>query len=632
MYNHEPPCPPAPATSLPPNAGGGVRRRRAVRGWRPLLLSAAAGLLLGGCVSEPSAITGEKKSFGYSWEQELQLGAEADKEISQEMGLYESPHIQAYVESIGQRVLQASDLRDADAAEMYRDTKFVFRVMDSPVVNAFALPGGYVYVTRGLLAHAQNEAQLAVVLGHEIAHVAARHSSQQARRSQLGQIGLIAGALLGHQLMGDEGGQMASNLMDMGGQALQLFMLSYSREAEHESDTLGVGYASGAGYAGGESARFFESLQRISEQEGKALPTWQSSHPDPGDRAQRVQQLAASHLSPGTAPIIGEEEYLRRIEGIVVGEDPREGFVQNGVFFHPTLRFQFATAPGWKLLNEKAVVMLLDPNKKAAMGLRLSPAARARDAAAQFAQESKIQVTNSGDTVVNGLPTTVLIGQAQTEQGPVGVWNAFIELEGRVYSFLGYTPAPLFDQMRATFEQVTGSFQPLRDGRMANVRPARLRLVRAERTATFAAFLPNSLPANLSAEEIAIMNQVQLNERIAPNRILKIPDPSMDAKTHAANHPAPVAYPPQQAYPPAGQPYPPQQPAGYPPPQQPYPPQTSYPPAQPYPPQQPAYPQGQPYPPQRPAYPQGQPYPPNQPPAYPGYPPPSGSQAPVWPR
>ena len=238
-------------------------------------------LLFAGCVSEPSAITGEKKSFGYSWEQELQLGAEADKEITEQMGLYEDPQIQAYVEQVGRRVLQNSDLREATTPELYRDTRFTFRVMNSSVVNAFALPGGFVYVTRGLLAHVQNEAQLAVVLGHEIAHVAARHSSQQARRAQISQIGLIAGAVIGQQVLCDKVGDLGS-LMNIGSQALGLFLMRYSREAEHESDSLGVTYAKRAGYAAEESSKFFHTLQQLSQAEGqKAVPSWQSTHPDP---------------------------------------------------------------------------------------------------------------------------------------------------------------------------------------------------------------------------------------------------------------------------------------------------------------------------------------------------------------
>src|SRR5437867_4712303 len=117
----------------------------------------------------------------------MQHVAQFDKEFTESMAIYDDPNLQAYVEAVAQRVLQQSNFNRPNAPQIYRDTKFTFRIMDSPVVNAFALPGGYVYVTRGLLSHVQNEAQLAVVLGHEIGHVAARHSSQQARRSQLTQ-------------------------------------------------------------------------------------------------------------------------------------------------------------------------------------------------------------------------------------------------------------------------------------------------------------------------------------------------------------------------------------------------------------------------------------------------------------
>jgi predicted Zn-dependent protease len=580
------------------------------------IMPAAMVLLLTACVSEPSAVTGKKQSFGYSWEQELQLGAEADKEITAEMGLYEDPALQTYVETVGQRVMQFSDFREASTPELYRDTKFTFRVMDSPVVNAFALPGGYVYVTRGLLSHVQNEAQLAVVLGHEIGHVIARHSSQQARRAQIGQIGLIAGAVLGQAVLGDTVGDMGQ-LLNLGSQAMGLLMMRYSREAEHESDNLGVGYAKRAGYAAAESSKFFNSLQRISESEGRTMPTWQSTHPDPGDRAQRVQQIAAQiPTSTGAAPVVNEQEFLSRIQGLVIGNDPREGFTRNGVFYHPTLRFQFPVAQGWKVDNQKAAVVMADPNGRALMGLRLTPEASPREAAAKFVQGAQVQVLASGDTTINGLPATVIVGQAAVEQGTVGVWNTFVQLDGRVYSFLGYAPAQVFTQVRPTFESVAGGFSRLLDPNAVNVQPARLTLARADRSAPFASFVPASLPDGLTPEAVAIMNQMELNQPVTPGQVLKIPSMSAQPAPQAApspTYPTPPGYP-TPTYPPQAQPpptYPPQTPPqGYPP--------SSYPPAQTYPPS--------PYPPQ-PSYPQQQPaYPPAQPTQPQTYPPP------VWPR
>lgn len=565
---------------------------------------------------EPSLVhPGQAKSYAYSWQDELKLGAEADQQIVAEMGLYDDPALQAYVTAVGERVLAGSQFNEPNAPEIYRNTKFTFRVIDSPVVNAFALPGGYVYVTRGLLAHVQNEAQLAVVLGHEIAHVAARHSSQQARRSQWGQLGVIAGAILGQTVLGEKMPNIGETILQGGGQAAQLLLLRHSREAEFESDNLGVAYAARMGYSAADSARFFQSLQRLSAADGKSLPTWQSTHPDPGDRAQRVQQIAAK--ANARADNLGEAEYLKHIEGLVVGENPREGFARDGVFYHPELRFQLPVAAGWKLDNQKAAVVMAEPNRKAVIGLRLAPGTRARDAASQFAQKAKVQVLTSGDTQVNGLPTTVLIGQASTEQGTVGVWHAFIEYDNKVYSLLGYAPQQVFEQVRPTFESVAAGFSPLRDRGLAALQPARLRLVRAERGGAFASYVPTSLPEGLEAEEVAIMNQVALNEAVPEGKLLKVPDSAVPAAALAnpitvTRQPdyrqAPAAYPPAnyppQRYPQGSAPQPGTYPSNYPPQPGNYPP--------------PAYPPGN-YP---GAYPQGAPQPSGAPPAYPpaGYP------------
>lgn len=613
---------------------------RRVWRWAGLLGFAAAAF----AASEPSLITGQKKSFGYSWQQELQLGAEADKEMVDEMGLYEDPPLQAYVQAVGERVLQHSNFNAPNTPELYRNTKFTFRVMDSPVVNAFALPGGYVYVTRGLLAHLDNEAQLAVVLGHEIAHVAARHSSQQAQRSKWTQLGVIAGAILGQKVLGERMPDVGQTILGAGGQAMQMFMLRYSREAEFESDNLGVSYATAAGYNAATSARFFKTLQQLSSAEGKALPAWQSTHPDPGDRAGRVVQIAQQANPQRAAGHVGQDEYLRRIENLVLGEDPRAGFAENGTFYHPVLRFQMPVAPGWKLENQRAAVVMAEPNGAAMMGLRLAPGARARDAAINFAQQNKVQVAASGDTTINGLPASVLVGQANSEAGALGVWNAFIEMDGKVYSILGYAPAPVFERMRPTFEGVAAGFSPLRAPQIAGVQPTRLKVVRADRPAPFAAFVPTSLPPELKAEQVALLNQLSLDEPVPQGALLKIPEtpprPRLDAAPGAGAPP----YPPGNSgvyrgpnSPAAGYPEPNRQPAGNPPPANVpppgYPPPGNYPgtsyPHPGYPGAGSTYPPPPGYPPQSyppPAYPPSPgnyPAPTSPPPAYPngGYPP-----------
>ncbi len=452
------------------------------------------------------------------------MGQEADKQIIQEFGLYNDPELQAYVQRIGQGVLAKSDLRDADAPEQYRNSPFTFRVLDSPIVNAFAIPGGYVYVTRGLLTHLDNEAQLSVVLGHEIAHVASRHSAQQALKSQLGQIGLMAGGIIGGQVLGDPGA--AQQLMNVGAQALQLLSLKYSRDDEREADRLGVGYAAHQGYDVAEGGHFFESLKRIGEKEGLRIPNWMATHPDPGQREQTIAQLAQKYQRPGEMKVIGENELLSHIQGVVVGENPREGFVQNGVFYHPEMKFKFDVPRGWKVKNDKSAVLLGEPNQRAMMVLELTPAKSVQEAAQAMAATRGIQVVESAPVRVNGRQAYQLLAQANTQQGTAGLLTYFIEHGGRVFSFMGVTSANAIRGYADNFQQTFRGFSELTDQRMLAVQPSRVQVVVADRTAPFTSFLPTSDAPGLTPEDLAILNQVRLTDTIRAGQKIKVPSAS----------------------------------------------------------------------------------------------------------
>src|SRR5699024_1672096 len=182
-------------------------------------------LLVSACVVQRSPVSGSRRAYGYSWEKAQKIGAQADKQITAQFGIYDNQKLQAYVENVAEKVLSDSDLRNADTPEKYKKTDFTFRVLATPVVNAFALPGGYVYVTRGLLTHLKSEAQLAVVLGHEIGHVAARHASQSAFKQKFSQLLLLGGAVAGQEILGIPGGQ----ILQLGSLARKFLFLSYSR-------------------------------------------------------------------------------------------------------------------------------------------------------------------------------------------------------------------------------------------------------------------------------------------------------------------------------------------------------------------------------------------------------------------
>jgi predicted Zn-dependent protease len=284
-----------------------------------LILLVATLFATSSCVTiQTSPVSGNKRVYGYTWQQELEIGQDADSEIIAQYGLYDDPELTQYVDRLGQELLEVSHFNREDTPEEYRNTPFTFRVLNSPVVNAFALPGGYVYVTRGLLSHLDNEAQLMVVLGHEIGHVAARHASQRAADQQFGQLAIIGSAIIGESL-GYDGGQ----ILQLSGTTAQLLFLRYGRDDERESDRLGVEYSAIEGYEAAEGGKFFTSLKRISEKAGFDIPSHLSSHPDPGEREENIPRLAEEWEEAGyEQSIINRDEFLNMIDGLMYGENP----------------------------------------------------------------------------------------------------------------------------------------------------------------------------------------------------------------------------------------------------------------------------------------------------------------------
>lgn len=473
-----------------------------------------------GCVTEPSALTGESRSYGYTWQQELELGRKSDRDLIREMGLYADDELAHYVKAVGERVLAQSSLRQSDTPEIYRDIEFEFRVMDSPVVNAFALPGGYVYVTRGLLAHLRNEAQLAVVLGHEITHVAARHASQQALKQQWGQIGLVAGAVIGQGITGNE--QFADQFLGVGGSLFQLLTLKYGRDAERESDGYGVTYSAKAGYSVEESADFFNSLGRISDKSGQGLPSWQTSHPDPGERENRIRQLAEEMRSQYGELKVGEEAYLKRIDGLVVGENPRQGIVTRGKFYHPDLGFQFDVPQGWRAKNEASSVTLVDPRGRAILVFGIEEGNTPEEAARDFLASSKLQPLRMGESIVGGGEGYVVEGSIATSSGAMIVRNEFLTHGKNVFSFLNFSSIEEMQVYRPLFASVSKSFGRIRDASIREMEPSRLRVMTAKKRDRFSSYIGKDFSYGLDAADLAIMNQMELGEMVEPGRRLKV--------------------------------------------------------------------------------------------------------------
>ena len=475
---------------------------------------------LAGCVVQRSAITGHRRAYAYSWSQEIQMGKQANEQVKQQYGLYDNPALAKYVSMIGDSVLDHSDMRGPNVEAKYRNTPFHYQVLNSSVVNAFALPGGYVYVTRGILAALDNEAQLAMVLGHETGHVAARHASQSALEQKAGQIALVGGAVVGQQALG----LPADQILQLGGTATKLLFLRYSRDDEREADRLGVEYSAKAGYKSSDASSFFETLKRMQEKSGQALPPMLSTHPDPGNRQQTIKKLAAEWKSKGYKMTIEDQKkYYQKIDGIIYGDNPREGFEKNGMFYHPDLKFQFPVPKDWQVYNQARQVILANKDQSAVMIMSVDTNKTPRASVDAFLNQQGISTLSTNGTKKNGLTGFEGYATASTQQGDVKLYLYAVSYNGNVYRFLDYTTPDKFDSFAGDFTKTAYGFTDLTDRSILNIQPVRLQVTEVKSDTKFSDLLPKKLPMDIKPEDVAILNQVKLDEVIPKGTLIKIP-------------------------------------------------------------------------------------------------------------
>ena len=487
----------------------------------PVLAIAPA---LAACAVSTSPVTGRQRAYAYSWQQEIELGRRADREIVDQFGTYDDPALEAYVRGVGEAVLATSHLRRPAALPEYQATKFTFRVLDTEVVNAFALPGGYVYVTRGLLAHLDNEAQLAVVLGHEIGHVAARHTAQDALKN-----GVMLAGLLGAGLVADEAG-VHEAIVEVASIGAQLLLFRYSRDDERESDRLGVEYAALAGYRAAEGAEFFTALERMQARES-FFPAFLSTHPDPGRREQTVAQLAQEWAAQGHAgERVERDAYLARLEGMTLGEDPRQGFEEDGVFYHPAGAFRFPVPRGWSMARDGRRMQFAPADQdEPALEVRFGASSRhstALGAAADFIRDNGLEGATSSRTELNGFAGARVDASMPGEEGEesyrvLGYW---IEQGGQVRRFVGISTQEEAGAMEHAVQTMTRGFRELTDPDILSMQPARLALVEVEADTPFLDLMEGSDPPyGMDLEALAILNGVEPGGVVPAGSVVKLP-------------------------------------------------------------------------------------------------------------
>jgi predicted Zn-dependent protease len=463
-------------------------------------------LVLGaGCSTNPA--TGRSQISLIGQDREIQMGREADQQVSEQLGLYDDPKVQAYVERIGRKIAA-----DSERPEL----PWSFKVVDDPVVNAFALPGGFIYVTRGLLTHLNSEAELASVLGHEIGHVTARHSVEQQSKQQLAQIGLLAGMIARPDL--------ANGLGQLAQQGLGLLFLKYSRDDERQADDLGLRYMFREGYDPREMPQVFAVLKRVSEQQGGGrIPGWLATHPGEDERIRRISaEVAKLGVDPAGSPsrTVGREAYLRATDHLTFGPDPRQGYFQGSRFVQPQLGFEIRFPEGWKTANQRQSVTAVAPGQDAAMALSLTGQGSAQAAAQQFFGQQGIQQGQSLASDLSGVSGVSSTFLASTDQGDLQGVVAFVEQGGKVYQVLGYTPQSRWGSYGDTLRRSLATFSRVTDRRALDVQPKRIEVVTLQDAMTLEEFA-RRYPSTVDLQTLAIINQVNAGDRLAAGTPVK---------------------------------------------------------------------------------------------------------------
>lgn len=460
------------------------------------ILSPLFAATLAACAMNPA--TGKKQVSLMSESQEVAMGQQMDPEVRREMGVYDDAALQRYVESVGSRLARLSERPELP---------WHFTVVDAPAVNAFALPGGYIYITRGILPFLNDEAQLAGVLGHEIGHVTARHSAQQYTKATGATIGLTLLSIFVPQAQAVQG---------LTEQALGVLFLKYGRDDELQADRLGVRYTAAANWNPAGVAGMLTSLQRLDQASGsrKGVPNWLSTHPAPADRVQKIEPvIQQARAAMAGAPMETDRAaFLERLDGIVYGDSPGEGIVRGNEFVHPDLRLAVTFPKGWEVQNSQSQVVAKAPGEEQYMILQLVP--DPRGSVEQIAQEG---MANAGFRQLSGRPAQINGAEAYvgTYQGnleglgSVVVTAAHLVHERNVYVLAGLAPRGAATGARSAFESSIGSFRSLTRAEAADIKPNRVELYRVREGDTWESIAQRTGRGTLSASTLAIMNNYE---------------------------------------------------------------------------------------------------------------------------
>jgi len=468
-------------------------------------------------------VTGQTERTVMDEPAEIAEGVKGHQEVLKEYGVYANPVVQAYVDKLGQKL----------AAQSHRaNLQWHFTVLDSPVINAFALPGGYVYVTRGIMAYMDNEADLAGVIGHEIGHVTARHGAQRATSQQNAGLGVFAASVLGVLLES----QGVAGAGDLAGQVSQTvaagYVASYGREQELQADGLGAEYLSRTHLDPRNMIDVIKVLQDHerftadqAQAEGRPVRTrgdWLASHPSNDQRLSNITNLALQYEGAKYGDE-GRAQYQKIIQGMAFGESADQGLTRGHNFYHVPLGFAITAPQGWRIQNEADTLSIANAAQDAILAVRVVPAQVGKDPNSIIRAMLKPTQGRTEATQINGITATRFTGSRQTPQGQVQALEATVLSGPGDTSYLlqsaAKSPAAL-QRAQSALREAENSFRPLSAQDKAAARPWVLKLA-AYPKGGFAELAKTS-PIESPEQQLRLVNGFYSGGEPKPGQIVKV--------------------------------------------------------------------------------------------------------------
>lgn len=491
--------------------------KRRMLAFRSAAVFATGSLVVGGALAGSDPVSAAAQAINAISQSDRAQGAKAHPGLLAEYGGAMTGPQAAYVQSVGKTIAVQSGLSNARS-------DFTVTLLNSPVNNAFAVPGGYVYVTRQLAALMNNEAELAGVLGHEVGHVAARHSAKRekaaTRNSVLGALGsILSGVLLGDSGFGRLGQQVFS-------QGSQLLTLKFSRSQELEADNLGITYLRRAGYDPRAMSSVLESLARQNALDAQLrgtssqVPAWASTHPDPASRVRDALRTAGANASGKT----NRDPFLAGINGLTYDDDPRQGIIEGRTFTHPELRLAFQAPDGFAMVNGTSSVAISGQSGKAEFGSARFDGNLDSYVAAVFGTlggsgQQRVAPQSIEGATINGIPMRIGRARVQSSNGMVDVAVAAYDFGGgKAYHFVCLTQAGglgVFDPMIRSVRRITPS-------EAGAVKPRRLSVVTVGSGDTVRSLASRMAYRDAPLERFLVLNGLQADARLAPGQKVKI--------------------------------------------------------------------------------------------------------------